>query len=55
MAPPLLLVLFLLPALAAAHERPSSYGSSALTEWRNAKASYFSIDPEDAVGKHKLA
>ncbi|PNT61709.1 expansin-A10 [Brachypodium distachyon] len=50
MAPPLLLVLFLLPALAAGHQHPSSYGSSALSEWRHAKASYYAADPEDAIG-----
>ncbi|KAL5216482.1 hypothetical protein ABZP36_007883 [Zizania latifolia] len=50
MAPPLLLVLFLLPALAAGHQHPSTYGSSALTEWRPAKASYYAADPEDAIG-----
>uniref|UniRef100_R7VZF9 Expansin n=1 Tax=Aegilops tauschii TaxID=37682 RepID=R7VZF9_AEGTA len=51
MAPPLLLlVLFLLPALAAGHQHPSSYGSSALSEWRNAKSSYFAADPGDAIG-----
>ncbi|EMS66686.1 Expansin-A10 [Triticum urartu] len=51
MAPPLiLLVVFLLPALAAGHQHPSSYGSSALSEWRNAKSSYFAADPGDAIG-----
>ena len=54
MAPPLiLLVVFLLPALAAGHQHPSSYGSSALSEWRNAKSSYFAADPGDAIGKHQ--
>uniref|UniRef100_A0A0D9W8M0 Expansin n=1 Tax=Leersia perrieri TaxID=77586 RepID=A0A0D9W8M0_9ORYZ len=46
----LLLALFLLPALAAGHQHPSTYGSSALSEWRNAKASYYAADPEDAIG-----
>jgi hypothetical protein len=51
MAPPLLLfLLLLLPALAAGHQHPSSYGSSALSEWRPAKASYYAADPEDAIG-----
>ncbi|CAN6276705.1 unnamed protein product [Urochloa humidicola] len=52
MAPPLLLVLLslLLPALAAGHQHPSSSGSSALSEWRPAKASYYAADPEDAIG-----
>ncbi|TVU16015.1 hypothetical protein EJB05_39562 [Eragrostis curvula] len=52
MAPPLLLALFLLllPALIAGHQHPTSYGSSALSEWRPAKASYYAADPEDAIG-----
>jgi hypothetical protein len=54
MAPPLLRVLFLLlPALAAGHQHPTSLGSSALSEWRSAKASYYAADPEDAVGTHR--
>ena len=53
MAPPLLLVLLLLPALAAGHQHPSSFGSSALSEWRSAKASYYAADPEDAIGTHQ--
>ncbi|KAL5214542.1 hypothetical protein ABZP36_003694 [Zizania latifolia] len=53
MAPPLLLVLFLLPAFAAGHQNPSTYGSSALSEWRSAKASYYATDPEDAIGGMK--
>jgi len=53
MAPPLLLVLLLLPALAAGHQHPSSFGSSALSEWRSAKASYYGADPEDAIGTHQ--
>lgn len=56
MAPCLLLVLFLLPALATGHQHPSTLGSSALSEWRSAKASYYAADPEDAIGTHpKLA
>jgi hypothetical protein len=54
MPPPLLLVLFvLLPAPAAGHQNPTSQGSSALSEWRPAKASYYAADPEDAVGTHQ--
>jgi hypothetical protein len=53
MAPPLLLVVLLLPALAAGHQHPSSSGSSALSEWRPAKASYYAADPEDAIGTHR--
>ncbi|KAG8082977.1 hypothetical protein GUJ93_ZPchr0014g47552 [Zizania palustris] len=54
MAPPLLLlVLFVLPALAAGHQHPTTYGSSAITEWRPAKASYYAADPEDAIGKRQ--
>nr|CAD1844659.1 unnamed protein product [Ananas comosus var. bracteatus] len=34
----------------AAHQRPSSYATSALTEWRSARASYFAADPQDSVG-----
>ncbi|KAK3141702.1 hypothetical protein QOZ80_4BG0337280 [Eleusine coracana subsp. coracana] len=51
MAPPLLLLLLfiLLPALAAGHQHETSLGSSALSEWRSAKASYYAADPEDAV------
>jgi hypothetical protein len=45
----LLLVSTLLPR-AGAHQRSSSYYSSALTEWRAAKASYYAADPEDAIG-----
>jgi hypothetical protein len=52
MPPPLLLVL---RALAAGHQNPTSQGSSALSEWRPAKASYYAADPEDAVGTHQKA
>jgi hypothetical protein len=57
MAPPLLLVFLLLlrPALAAGHQHPSSFGSSALSEWRPAKASYYAADPEDAIGTHQTS
>jgi hypothetical protein len=51
---PLLLHLFLLVSTllsrARAHQRSSSYSSSALTEWRPARASYYAADPEDAIG-----
>jgi hypothetical protein len=53
MAPPLLLFFLLLPlltALADGHQHLSSYGSSALSDWRPAKASYYAADPEDAIG-----
>ncbi|KAJ3680417.1 hypothetical protein LUZ60_016695 [Juncus effusus] len=51
------LPLFLLLLLSAssllssgrAHQRSSSYASSALTEWRPAHASYYAADPEDAI------
>jgi hypothetical protein len=52
MPPPLLLVL---RALAAGHQNPTSQGSSALSEWRPAKASYYAADHEDAVGTHQKA
>ncbi|XP_008775003.1 expansin-A10 [Phoenix dactylifera] len=38
-------------APAGAHRSPSSYASSALTEWRSAHASYYAaFDPRDTVG-----
>nr|WKJ30330.1 expansin 13 [Agave amaniensis] len=50
----LLLLLLLLLALsirARAHRAPSSYASSALTEWRTARATYYAAaDPRDTVG-----
>lgn len=47
-----LLLLLVLSSPAAAHRPPTSYASSALTEWRSAKASYYAAaDPRDTVGQ----
>lgn len=46
----LLLLASCLLSCAWAHQRSSTYASSALTEWRPAHASYYAADPEDAIG-----
>ncbi|XP_078163192.1 expansin A13 [Carex rostrata] len=45
----LLLLASCLLSCAWAHQRSSTYASSALTEWRPAHASYYAADPEDAI------